>query len=273
MGSLEQSLRDRIAQKVIEGDRKGLDDILDEVNLEGSHERNEAAAEFILEAEAKKKEWEAAEEQVKNEMLEKQVAGMGGDVLEKTKDVDQRILEVKEGVKEDIKNIEANSNIDHKVDPELEPGLAAAKIQSPESEVVKKEYSTLTTEQKVTLLDSLGTKSREELLKIVEEFPYSYSSENRGFLAEVISKGKEFTTEDLLEIKNTVNEGGKYNDEMIMSAVIKTEKLPLEEVKKILQEGGGSFTQRAFMETQQYKNLSQEDKEKFVGDLAKAQVA
>lgn len=155
MGSLEQSLRDRIAQKVIEGDRKGLDDILDEVNLEGSHERNEAAAEFILEAEAKKKEWEAAEEGVKNEMLEKQVASMDGNPTEKTKEVDQKIEEVKESVKENIEKIEADGDIDHKVNPVLEP--EEAKIDNQEDPYKQLRVTFENSENKQKLLEALKT--------------------------------------------------------------------------------------------------------------------
>jgi len=185
-----------------------------------------------------------------------QVENMGGsesDLQEVTAPIDEKIAEKDT----EIKNVEK----------ETEQKVSEVKNENKENNSEFKYDS----EEGRKLKYSLAGMSEAELLKIMDKYPHSVSTNNentRSLWADIIRENK-LSPEELIEIDKKVNDKEGYNDEVIVGRILETGKLPLDKALEIVSRGGGPRPMETFVEKTNFSNMNDAELKKVFKTLDK----
>jgi len=210
---------------------------IEDTELMGGHEDIVALA---------KAKYETAIEQINTpiettESQKTQVENMGGsesDLQEVTAPIDEKIAEKDT----EIKNVEK----------ETEQKVSEVKNENKENNSEFKYDS----EEGRKLKYSLAGMSEAELLKIMDKYPHSVSTNNEN-------------TRSLIEIDKKVNDKEGYNDEVIVGRILETGKLPLDKALEIVSRGGGPRPMETFVEKTNFSNMNDAELKKVFKTLDK----
>lgn len=113
------------------------------------------------------------------------------------------------------------------------------------------------------LRNSLSSMSEEELIKVMDKYPYSVSpsNDNKSLLADIIRVNK-LSADELIKIDKKINNKEGYNDELIVGRILETGKLPLDKALEIVLRGGGPGPMDAFVRVTNFSNMNDTDLKK-----------